>query len=225
MRRATTIALGIVFLIIIPLDAVSNPLESLSQVSADTVKNEDPDGRAVHPAADPMVFFDPVDPIFELQSGIYAGTMDLGAEFTVMNRYYDFYATIFGSYHFGLNRRVVNSQRNLHGGVTFGKEYLLRETGEYDAGTRFYSRMGPGISFSQIVYDDHRNERLYFGLHSSFLVGATGRDTRVGRPYIEVSLRTVWFPALDVSVVNAGLQVSIGFLFSGNRGDIPVRFR
>ena len=225
MRRLSTIVLGIVFLITIPLSAISNPLESLNRASADTVKNEDPDGRAVHPAADPMVFFDPVDPIFELQSGIYAGTMDLGAEFTVMNRYYDFYATIFGSYHFGLNRRVVNSQRNLHGGVTFGKEFLLRETGEFNDGTRYYARVGPGFSFSQIVFEDNRNERLYFGFHSSFLVGATGRDTRVGRPYIEASLRTVWFPALDDAVLNAGLQVSIGFLISGNRGDIPVRFR
>lgn len=225
MRRLSTIAMGIVLLITIPLSANSNPLVYLSHVSADTVKNEDPDGRAVHPAADPMVFFDPVDPIFELQSGIYAGTMDLGAEFTIMNRYYDFYATIFGSYHFGLNRRVVNSQRNLHGGVTFGKEYLLRETGDYNDGTRFYSRVGPGVSFSQIVYDDSRNERLYFGLHSSILVGATGRDTRIGTPYIEASLRTVWFPALDDAVFNAGLQISIGFLISGSRGDIPVRYR
>lgn len=225
MKNHSVFLLNLVFLITIPLSVLSEPLESPNPVTADTVKNEDSDERVVHPATDPMVFYDPVDPIFEMQSGIYVGTMDIGAEFTVMNRYYDFYATLFGSYHFGLNRRVQHSQRNLHGGVTFGKEVLLRETGDFEEGTRYYARVGPGISFSQIVFDNIRDERLYFGLHSSFAAGATGRHTRVGRPYIDVSLRTVWFPALDDAVLNAGLQISVGFLISGNGGNVPVRFR
>ncbi len=225
MKLHTVILLNLIILITIPLDVLSDPLESPTTVSADTVKNEDSDDRVVHPATDPIVFYDPVDPIFEMQSGIYAGTMDIGAEFTVLNRYYDFYTTFFGSYHFGLNHRVRHSQRNIHGGVTFGKEYLLRETGEFGEGTRYYARMGPGISLSQIAYNNNQNDQLYFGLHSSFAAGASGHQTGIGRPYIELSLRTVWFPALDDAVWNAGLQVSIGFLISGNSEDIPVRFR
>lgn len=225
MKLLTVFLLKLIILFSIPFSVLSDPLESPIPVLSDTVKNNDSDDRVVHPEADPMVFYDPVDPIFEMQSGIYAGTMDIGAEFTVVNRYYDFYATLFGSYHYGLNRRVQHSQRNLHGGVTFGKEYLLRETGEFGDGTRYYARMGPGISFSQIVYDNFQSEQLYFGLHSSFAAGASGHQTSIGRPYIEFSLRTVWFPELDDAVLNAGLQVSIGFLISGNREDIPVRFR
>ncbi len=173
MKIHTAFLLNLIIFITLPMSVLSEPMESPNSASADTLKTEDTDVRVVHPEADPWVFYDPVDPIFEMQSGIYAGTMDIGAEFTVMNRYYDFYATLFGSYHFGLNRRVQHSQRNLHGGVTFGKEYLLRETGDFEEGTRYYARVGPGISFSQIVYDDNRDERLYFGLHSSFAAGGS----------------------------------------------------
>jgi len=192
-----------------------------SDADRDSVKVD----RVVHPAADPSVFYDPQESVFEFQSGVYAGTLDLGAEFTLLNRYYDFYATVFVSQMIRTDERFTDTRSGFSGGITFGREYVLHTSSDpYQDDTRIYARVGPGIGVSGLSRIQSGEIETHFGLHTSALVGVTSRVSGFGRPYIEIGFRTHWFPTLDEFGLAAAPQVSIGFMFSGSREIVPVRF-
>ena len=192
-----------------------------SETDQDTARDE----RVVYPAADPYVFYDSQESVFEFQSGMYASTQDVGAEFTLMNRHYDFYATIFVSQMIRTDQRFTEARSGFSGGITFGREFLLRTSADaYHDGTRFYARIGPGFGFSGISRIQNGSTERHFGLYISALVGVTSKISNFGKPYIELGFRTAWFPTLGEIGLTAAPQISIGFQISGTRGIVPVRF-
>ncbi len=192
---------------------------------SDTDQDTARDDRVVFPAADPYVFYDPQESVFEFQSGMYAGTHDVGAEFTLMNRHYNFYATVFVSQMIRTDQRFTDARSGFSGGITFGRDFLLRTSADaYQDGTRFYARIGPGFGFSGISRIQNGSTERHFGLHTSALVGVTSKISNFGKPYIELGFRTAWFPTLGEIGLTAAPQISIGFQFSGSRGIVPVRF-
>lgn len=200
------------------LPAVEKPADETEEA------NQTDNDRVVHPMADPYVYYDPYDPVFSFQAGIFASTAEYGAELTFINRPYNFFGTFYLGDSFKPENRVPGAASLYTGGVTLGKQFLFNASATNYDGTLFYARIGTGVGFAGISGNTTRGSNTYYGLNTTAIAGAMKGISGLGSLYVEMGTRAVWFPTFEERSVLGAPHLSIGFMFSGTRNIIPVRF-
>jgi hypothetical protein len=191
------------------------PVKSLFSI-ADTVDSEDkPAGSIIlNPAADPYLFYDPVQDIFQIQSGLFIGSSHIGVETTFRRTESDRFGNIFMGVVSGSKPGSSAEETFVIGGLAYGSEYILNSyrIESERKGPEFYFRLSPGIGLAgRGVFTEFERD-FYFGIHTTAIMGAQFRITDRTSFFMNGGGRVLWFPALNevglmgVPVISFGIQ-------------------
>jgi hypothetical protein len=179
--------------------------------------------RVLHPAAHPYVFYEPYDSAFLYQSGVFAGFSLVGIEFSFVNRYRNLFGTLHAGYHLRPQNRGGMDQIYT-AGAGFGRQFILHASGTSSGGTVYYARVAPGIDMASTGGQFGQSGNTFLGLQTTAIVGAQRSLGGFGSIYAETGTRMSWFPTFEEARWMGGPQLSVGFIFSGSRDIVPVRF-
>lgn len=163
-------------------------------------------------------------PVFAFQAGVFASTAEYGAERTIINGPFNFFGTFYLGDSFKPENRVPGAAGLYTGGVTLGKQFLFNASATNYDGTLFYARIGTGVGFAGVSGNTTRGSNMYYGLNTTAIAGAMKGISGHGSLYVEMGTRAIWFLTFEERGVLGAPHLSIGFMFSGTRDIIPVRF-
>lgn len=182
----------------------------------DTLKTEKKAGDSIilEPVVDPYLYYDPTGQDYRVQSGIFFGRSHFGVETTYRPPGSAEYFNLFVGSVNGRGTGTSTPETFLTGGVSLGREIMLRDLLEED-GMEFYIRVGPGFGLATRGTFDGPDMKYYMGVHTSALMGAQKRISARSSFYLHGGGRVLWFPALNeigfmsVPVISMGIQFSI----------------